>query len=56
MPTWHVQIDNEIKCSKLFGPSFDTNPLTRMGHLVTTSHILVTSFLEYVKLAKLAMV
>jgi hypothetical protein len=57
MPTRHVQIDNEIKCSKLFAPSsFDMNPLIRMWHLVITSHIVVTNFLEYVKLAKLAMV
>jgi hypothetical protein len=37
-------------------PPFDTNPLTRMWHLVTTFHILITSFLEYVKMAELAMV
>ncbi len=34
-------------------PTFDTNPLTR---IVTTSWILVFSFPEYVKLAKLAMI
>jgi hypothetical protein len=32
-------------------PRFDTNPLTRMWHLVTTSQILFSNFLEYVKLA-----
>jgi hypothetical protein len=37
-------------------PPFDTNPLTRMWSLVTTSQILVSNFLEYIKLAKLAMV
>ncbi len=37
-------------------PSFDINPLTRMWQHVTTSCILITSFVEYVKLAKLAMV
>jgi hypothetical protein len=37
-------------------PPFDTNPLTRMLRLVTTSQILVFSFLEYVKLVELAMV
>jgi hypothetical protein len=37
-------------------PSFDTNPLTKMWQLVATSCILIISFIEYVKLAKLAMV
>ncbi len=37
-------------------PPFDTNLLIRMWRLVTTSRILVTSFLEYVKLAELDMV
>jgi hypothetical protein len=37
-------------------PPFDTNPLTKMWHLVTTSHILVYNFLEYVKLVEMAMV
>jgi hypothetical protein len=47
-----------MKCSRLFAPHtpLDMNPLTRMWHLVTTSHILVTSFPEYVKLVELAMV
>ncbi len=40
----------------MHGPPFDTNPLTKMWHLVTTSWILVSNFLEYVKLVKLAMV
>jgi len=37
-------------------PPFDTNLPTRMWQLVTISHILITSFPKYVKLAKLAMV
>ncbi len=37
-------------------PPFDMNLFIRMWHLVTTSRILLTSFLEYVKLAELAMV
>jgi hypothetical protein len=37
-------------------PPFDTNPLTRMWCLVTTSQILVSNFLEYVKLVELPMV
>ncbi len=37
-------------------PPFDINPLTKMWHLVTTSRILVSSFLMYVELVKLAMV
>jgi hypothetical protein len=35
---------------------FDLNPLTEMWCLVTTFQILSFSFLEYVKLVKLAMV
>jgi hypothetical protein len=37
-------------------PPFDTNPLTKMWHLVTISQILVSSFLEYIKLAELTIV
>jgi hypothetical protein len=37
-------------------PPFDTNLLTRIWCLVTTSQILVSNFLEYVKLVELAMV
>jgi hypothetical protein len=37
-------------------PAFDTNPLTKMWHLVTTFRLLVSNFHEYVKLAKLVMV
>jgi hypothetical protein len=37
-------------------PPFDTNPLTKMWRLVTTSWVLVYSFLEYVKLLEMAMV
>ncbi len=37
-------------------PPFDLNPLTKMWCLVTISRILSSSFLEYVKLTKLAMV
>jgi hypothetical protein len=37
-------------------PPFDTNPLTMMWHLVITSQILVSNFLEYIKLVELAMV
>jgi hypothetical protein len=37
-------------------PSFDTNPFIKMWRLMTTSYILITSFVEYVKLAKLATV
>jgi hypothetical protein len=44
---------NAASCMK---PPFHTNPLTHMWHLVTTSWILVSSFLEYVKLVKLTMV
>ncbi len=44
---------NATTCMAL---SFDINPLTKMWQLVTTSCILITSFIEYVKLAKLAMV
>jgi hypothetical protein len=36
-------------------PPFDTDPLTKMRHLVTTSWILTLSFPKYVKLAKLVM-
>jgi len=44
---------NSIDCPP---PPFDTNPLTRMWHLVTTSCLLVTNFPKYVKVAELAMV
>jgi hypothetical protein len=37
-------------------PPFDTNALTKMCHLVMASWILVSNFLEYVKLTKLTMV
>jgi hypothetical protein len=37
-------------------PQFDTNPLTKIWQLVTTSHILITNFPKYVKLVELAMV
>jgi hypothetical protein len=37
-------------------PPFDINPLTKMWHLVTTSQILVSSFLEYVKFVELVMI
>jgi hypothetical protein len=37
-------------------PPFDTNPLTKMWCLVTTSQVLVYNFLEYVKLVEMAMV
>jgi hypothetical protein len=37
-------------------PPFDTNLLMRMWCLVTTSQILVSNFLEYVKLVELTMV
>jgi len=38
------------------GPPFDTNLPTKMWRLMTTFHILITSFPKYVKLVKLAMV
>jgi hypothetical protein len=44
---------NATSCTK---PHFNTNPLTHMWCLVTTSRILVSNFLEYVKLVKLTMV
>ncbi len=53
MPMRHVQVDYEVKCKCMHGPPFDTNPLARMWRLVTTSWILVSSFLEYVKLVEL---
>jgi hypothetical protein len=37
-------------------PAFDTNPLTKMWHLVTTFRVLVYSFPKYVKLVEMAMV
>ncbi len=37
-------------------PPFDTNPLTIMWCLVTTSHVLVCTFPKYVKLVEMAMV
>jgi hypothetical protein len=37
-------------------PPFDTNPLTILWHLVTTFQQLVSNFLKYIKLSKLAMV
>ncbi len=37
-------------------PPFDTNPLTKMWRLVTTSQVLVCSFPKYVKLVEMAMV
>ncbi len=37
-------------------PPFETNLLIGMWHLVTTFHILVTNFHEYVKVVELAMV
>jgi hypothetical protein len=36
-------------------PPFDTNPLTKMWHLVITSWVFICNFLKYVKLAKMAM-
>jgi hypothetical protein len=56
MSIGHVQVDYEIKCSTCMAPPLDTNLLTRMWCLVTTSQILVSNFLEYVKLVELAMV
>jgi hypothetical protein len=44
---------NAMAC---MAPPFDINLPTKMWRLVTTSHILITSFPKYVKLAKLAMV
>jgi hypothetical protein len=52
----HVQIDNEIKCNTMHVPPFETNILIGMWYLVTTCHILVTNFHEYVKVIELAMV
>ncbi len=37
-------------------PPFDSSPLTKMWCLVTTSWVLSSSFLEYLKLVELAMV
>jgi hypothetical protein len=37
-------------------PPFDTNPLTRMWHFMTTSRVFVCSFPKYVKLVEMAMV
>jgi hypothetical protein len=51
----HVQVDYEVK-GKYIALSFDTNLLTKMWHLVTTSRILVSNFFYYVKLVELAMV
>jgi len=56
MPIGHVQIDNEVKCNNMHVPPFETDLLIGMWHLVTTSHILVTKFHEYVKVVELAMV
>jgi hypothetical protein len=52
----YIQVDYEIKCNYMHDLPFETNPLTRKWRLVTTSWILVSSFLEYVELAELAMV
>jgi hypothetical protein len=40
----------------MHGPPFDTNPLTKIWQLVTTSRILITNFPKYVKLVELTMV
>jgi len=55
MPTRHVQVDYKIK-GRYIAPPFDTNLLTTMWHLVTTSQIFVSSFFKYVKLVELAMI
>jgi hypothetical protein len=55
MPTRHVQIDYEVKGNHIASP-FNTNLLTKMWHLVTTSWIVVSSFFKYVKLVELVMV
>jgi D-arabinose 5-phosphate isomerase GutQ len=44
---------NEAAC---MAPPFDINPLTKMWCLMTTSWVLICSFLKYVKLAKMAIV
>ncbi len=44
---------NVIAC---MAPPFDSNPFTKMWHLVITFRVLICNFLEYVKLAKMAMV
>lgn len=55
LPARPFQAHNEVKYSSIYGSSFCfPNPLTRMWCLVTTSQLLVSSFFEYVKLIKLA--
>ncbi len=45
-----------LNAAACMAPPFDTNPLTIMWCLVTTSRVLVCSFPKYAKLAKMAMV
>jgi hypothetical protein len=46
----------KLNATACMAPPFDTNPLTKMWPLVTTSRILIYNFPKYVKLTKMAMV
>jgi hypothetical protein len=46
----------KLNVTTCMAPPFDTNPLTIMWCLVTTSHVLVCTFPKYVKLVEMAMV